>query len=108
MKDTLDTLRTLAVKDHVALGGLSAGQLELALAAVHATLPAARPMNGSRITALKIVIMKTPPVLCTHFPTDNPSVEVTTISDRITAEASVTNPLLAVIHEALGPMAYER
>ncbi|MFO1265738.1 MAG: DUF2087 domain-containing protein [Rubrivivax sp.] len=57
MKDTLDALRTLAIKDHVALGGLSASQLALALAAVHATLPPARPMSEREVNeALKAAL----------------------------------------------------
>ena len=52
--------------------------------------------------------MKMPPVLCTHLPTDRPTIDVTTISDRIAAVASATNQLLLVIHAALGPIAYER
>ena len=67
------------------------------------SVPVSRPMNGSRITAPKIVIMKMPPVLCTHFPTDRPMIDVTTISARMTAVASATNTLLAVIHAAPGP-----
>ena len=65
-------------------------------------------MSGSSTIAPKIAIMKMPPVLCTHLPTDRPMVEVTTISDRSTAVASATNQLLLVIHAALGPSAYDR
>src|SRR5215831_15693412 len=65
-------------------------------------------MNGSRITVPKIVIMKMPPVLCTHLPTERPTIDVTTISESTTADASATKPPLAVIHDALGPIAYER
>jgi hypothetical protein len=35
-------------------------------------------------------------------------VEVTTINDSSSADASATNQLLLVIHAALGPIAYER
>ena len=52
--------------------------------------------------------MKTPPVLCTHLPTDRPSVDVTTINDSSSAVANATNQPLLVIHAALGPIAYER
>src|SRR3954469_170170 len=72
------------------------------------SVPVSRPIAGSRITAPKIVIMNTPPVLCTHLPTDSPMVDVTTISDRITAEDSATNQLLLIIHAARGPIAYDR
>ena len=72
------------------------------------SVPVSRPSTGSSSSAPKIMIMKTPPVLCTHLPTDSPIVDVTTISDRITADDSATNQLLVVIHAALGPIAYER
>ena len=70
-----------------------------------ASVPVARPISGTSTTAPKIVIMKIPPVLCTHLPTDKPSVEVTTINDSSPTEASVTNQPLLVIHAALGPIA---
>ena len=51
----------------------------------------------------------TPPALCIHLPTDNPIVDVTIISDTITADASATNHALVVIQDVtLGPNAYER
>jgi len=54
MNDPLRALRPLVVKDHVSLGGLPAGELALALAAVHATLPAARAMSEREVNeALK-------------------------------------------------------
>src|ERR1043166_8735530 len=73
-----------------------------------ASVPVTRPMTGSSTTALRIVIMKTPPVLWTHFPTDRPSVDVATINDRIIADAHATNQLLLFIHAAPGPIAYDR
>ena len=73
-----------------------------------ASVPVSRPITGSSTTAPKIVIMKMPPVLCTHLPTDRPMVDVTTINDRISADDNATNQLLLVIHAALGPIAYER
>src|SRR6516225_591582 len=72
------------------------------------SVPVSRPIAGSSTTAPKIVIMKMPPVLCTHLPTDRPIVEVTTINDRITAAAEATNQLLVVIHAAFGPIAYDK
>ena len=55
-----------------------------------------------------MISMVTPPRLCTHLPTDNPIVDATTISDKITALASATNHVLVVIHAAPGPSAYAR
>jgi hypothetical protein len=51
--------------------------------------------HGSSTTAPKIVIMKTPPVLCTHLPTDRPMVEVTTINDRISRRRQRREPAAA-------------
>ncbi len=68
-------------------------------------MPVARPISGSSTTALKIVIMKMPPVLCTHLPTERPTMEVTVINDRISADDNAANQLLLVIHAALGPIA---
>ena len=65
-------------------------------------------MSGSTISTPKMMIMNTPPVLCTHFPTDSPIVAATAISVSTTADASATNQLLEVIQAALGPMAYDR
>src|SRR5450759_1561014 len=60
--------------------------------------PARMAMYSKPPTAPKIVIMKMPPVLCTHLPTDRPMVDVTTINDRISADDNATNQLLLVIH----------
>ncbi len=49
-------------------------------------MPVNRPIAGSTRIAPKIVIMKMPPVLWTHLPTDRPMVDVTTINDRISAD----------------------
>src|ERR1051325_4945081 len=72
------------------------------------SVPVTTPITGSSITVPKIAIMKMPPVLCTHLLTDNPRIDIRTISDSTAADASATNELLAVIHAALGPIAYER
>ncbi|MBK9136098.1 MAG: DUF2087 domain-containing protein [Betaproteobacteria bacterium] len=53
----LQPIRTLALKDHVSLGGLSAGELMLALAVVHATLPADKPLTEREVNeALKAAL----------------------------------------------------
>src|SRR5262245_3505038 len=72
------------------------------------SVPVTRPITGSSTIALKTVIMKMPPVLCTHLPTDSPIVDVTTISDRMTADDKATNQVLLVIHCARGPIAYDK
>jgi hypothetical protein len=57
MNDTLRSLATLVVKDHVSLGGLTAAEMALALATAHATLPAAAPMSEREVNeALKAAL----------------------------------------------------
>lgn len=57
MNDPLCALRALAIKEHVSLGGLPAGELALGLAVVHATLPPERPMSEREINeALKAAL----------------------------------------------------
>ncbi len=61
MNDPLRALRALAIKEHVSLGGLPAGELALALAVVHATLPPERPMSEREINeALKAALAGAP------------------------------------------------
>src|SRR5258708_14715140 len=67
-----------------------------------------KPSTGNSSRTPKMMSMKTPPVLCTHFPTDNPTVDATTINARITAAQNDGNHRLVVIHPALRPMAYDR
>lgn len=57
MNDTLRSLATLVVKDHVSLGGLTATEMALALATAHATLPAAVPLSEREVNeALKAAL----------------------------------------------------
>lgn len=57
MNDTLRSLATLVVKDHVSLGGLASAEMALALAAAHATLPAAVPLSEREVNeALKAAL----------------------------------------------------
>ncbi len=72
------------------------------------SVPVSRPSTGSSNSTPKTMSMKTPPMLCTHFPTDSPIVDATTISARITPAQNDGNHMLVVIHAALGPIAYER
>ena len=72
------------------------------------SVPVSSPMIGNSSNAPKMVSMVTPPRLCTHFPTDSPIVDATTINDKMTADASATNHVLLVIHAAPGPSAYDR
>jgi hypothetical protein len=70
--------------------------------------PVASPRNGSRIRTPKIVIMNTPPALCTHFESDSPKNASAARSAMASAEASDTNHALCVIHAAPAPSAYDR
>ena len=56
-------------------------------------------------SAAKMTSMMMPPKLCTHFPTDSPIVDASTISESRTADASATNQVLVVIQAARGPSA---
>jgi hypothetical protein len=57
MNDTLRSLAPLVVKDHVSLGGLPAAEMALALAAAHATLPAAVALSEREVNeALKAAL----------------------------------------------------
>src|SRR5262245_14748859 len=70
--------------------------------------PVARPRKGSRISTPKIVIMKTPPALWTHLPSDRPTNANQARSAIASADARDTNQALRVIQAALGPSAYDR
>ena len=68
-------------------------------------VPVARPSTGSSNRTPKMMSMKMPPVLCTHFPTDSPIVDEMIMHARIAAAQNDGNHMLVVIHAALGPMA---
>src|SRR5690242_2316671 len=70
--------------------------------------PVAKPMNGRMSSAAKTISMNTPPMLCTHLPTDSPMIDATTMKVRITAAETPATHELDRIQSALGPMAYDR
>src|SRR5439155_2656954 len=67
-------------------------------------VPVTRPSTGSSSRTPKMMSMNTPPMLCTHFPTDSPIVDATIMNVRIAAAQNEGNQRLVVIHLALGPI----